>query len=72
MSVPGDSAVPAEAVRPADGPPADGLAQDGLAQDGLAQDGLAGAERAEAVEVTAFWRGLGLPGLIDVHVHFMP
>jgi len=22
--------------------------------------------------VTAFWRGLGLPGLIDVHVHFMP
>ena len=22
--------------------------------------------------MTAFWRGLGLPGLIDVHVHFMP
>ena len=22
--------------------------------------------------VTAFWRGLGLPGLIDVHTHFMP
>ncbi|HEX9032314.1 MAG TPA: amidohydrolase family protein [Streptosporangiaceae bacterium] len=26
----------------------------------------------EAAEVTAFWRGLGLPGLIDVHTHFMP
>jgi len=25
----------------------------------------------EAAEVTAFWRELGLPGLIDVHVHFM-
>ncbi|WP_329521447.1 amidohydrolase family protein [Spirillospora sp. NBC_01491] len=23
-------------------------------------------------EVPGFWRGLGLPGLIDVHVHFMP
>ena len=23
-------------------------------------------------EVPDFWRGLGLPGLIDVHVHFMP
>jgi hypothetical protein len=22
--------------------------------------------------VTAFWRALGLPGLIDVHTHFMP
>jgi hypothetical protein len=22
--------------------------------------------------VPAFWRGLGLPGLVDVHVHFMP
>ncbi|MER7704816.1 amidohydrolase family protein [Kitasatospora sp. NPDC097605] len=26
----------------------------------------------EAAEVRAFWRGLGLPGLIDVHTHFMP
>jgi uncharacterized protein len=26
----------------------------------------------EAVAVTAFWRALGLPGLIDVHTHFMP
>jgi uncharacterized protein len=24
------------------------------------------------VEVTTFWRDLGLPGLIDVHTHFMP
>ncbi len=23
-------------------------------------------------DVPAFWQGLGLPGLIDVHVHFMP
>ena len=23
-------------------------------------------------EVTPFWRGLGLPGLFDVHVHFLP
>jgi hypothetical protein len=23
-------------------------------------------------EVPAYWQGLGLPGLIDVHVHFMP
>jgi uncharacterized protein len=30
-----------------------------------------GAER-EAHEVAAFWRGLGLPGLIDIHTHFMP
>ncbi|MFF4091113.1 amidohydrolase family protein [Streptomyces nigra] len=27
---------------------------------------------AEAVEVRRFWEGLGLPGLIDVHTHFMP
>jgi cytosine/adenosine deaminase-related metal-dependent hydrolase len=26
----------------------------------------------EIGRVTAFWRGLGLPGLIDVHTHFMP
>jgi uncharacterized protein len=29
-------------------------------------------EDTEGAEVTAFWRGLGLPGLVDVHVHFMP
>lgn len=27
---------------------------------------------AEAAAVTAFWSALGLPGLVDVHVHFMP
>ena len=27
---------------------------------------------AEASAVTAFWRDLGLPGLVDVHTHFMP
>ncbi|MFD0276704.1 amidohydrolase family protein [Kitasatospora sp. NPDC127111] len=27
---------------------------------------------AEAAEVRAFWQRLGLPGLVDVHTHFMP
>ncbi|WP_320775841.1 amidohydrolase family protein [Streptomyces sp. CRN 30] len=27
---------------------------------------------AEAGEVRRFWAGLGLPGLVDVHTHFMP
>lgn len=27
---------------------------------------------AEGVQVRRFWRGLGLPGLVDVHTHFMP
>jgi uncharacterized protein len=27
---------------------------------------------AEISEVNAFWQRLGLPGLVDVHVHFMP
>ncbi|WP_354640090.1 amidohydrolase family protein [Kitasatospora camelliae] len=30
------------------------------------------ARGGEAAEVRAFWRGLGLPGLVDVHTHFMP
>jgi uncharacterized protein len=38
----------------------------------LAAAGISDAERAEADQVSAFWRSLGLPGLIDVHVHFMP
>jgi uncharacterized protein len=36
---------------------------------------IPGGEPAEADEpaaVVAFWRDLGLPGLIDVHTHFMP
>lgn len=28
--------------------------------------------RDEAREVRGFWEGLGLPGLVDVHTHFMP
>src|ERR1700735_5898720 len=27
---------------------------------------------AEAAQVTAFWQDLGLPGLVDIHTHFMP
>jgi hypothetical protein len=27
---------------------------------------------AEVAGVTAFWRDLGLPGLVDIHIHFMP
>ncbi|MFD5085217.1 amidohydrolase family protein [Kitasatospora sp. NPDC058406] len=30
------------------------------------------ARDAETAGVRAFWQGLGLPGLIDVHTHFMP
>ncbi|GAA3446626.1 amidohydrolase family protein [Planomonospora venezuelensis] len=30
------------------------------------------AQTAENERVTGFWRALGLPGLIDVHTHFMP
>jgi cytosine/adenosine deaminase-related metal-dependent hydrolase len=26
----------------------------------------------ETARVTAFWCNLGLPGLVDVHTHFMP
>ncbi|MGA8546755.1 MAG: amidohydrolase family protein, partial [Mycobacterium sp.] len=30
------------------------------------------ADEDEAAEVRQFWSGLGLPGVIDVHTHFMP
>jgi len=30
------------------------------------------ATASDAEAVTAFWRGLGLPGLFDAHVHFLP
>ena len=26
----------------------------------------------EDAEVPEFWRALGIPGLVDAHVHFMP
>jgi uncharacterized protein len=29
-------------------------------------------DAAEVASVTAFWRELGLPGLVDIHTHFMP
>jgi hypothetical protein len=35
-------------------------------------DSPAPGHAAEAADVVAFWRGLGLPGLIDIHTHFMP
>jgi uncharacterized protein len=38
-------------------------------------DPVAPAEReadGEAAAVVAFWESLGLPGLVDVHTHFMP
>lgn len=34
--------------------------------------GSSGSTRQEAAAVVEFWQGLGLPGLIDVHTHFMP
>ena len=60
MDVPGNGELPAEGtlIR---------VAEAGLTEAGLTEEGL-----AEAGEVTAFWRELGLPGLIDLHVHFMP
>ena len=30
-----------------------------------------GAPRADA-DVPAYWRALGLPGLADIHIHFLP
>ena len=27
---------------------------------------------AESAQIVAFWKSLGLPGLVDVHTHFMP
>ncbi|MFJ6649196.1 amidohydrolase family protein [Streptomyces sp. NPDC091290] len=38
---------------------------------GSAEPAVPGGD-AEALEVRRFWEGLGLPGLIDVHTHFMP
>jgi uncharacterized protein len=37
-----------------------------------AGSGQARADADETAAVTAFWQALGLPGLIDVHTHFMP
>lgn len=36
------------------------------------EPGSAAEVSPDAAEVTAFWQGLGLPGLFDVHTHFLP
>ena len=46
-------------------------AEQPLVEPGSAPDGE-GTGLAEAQRVRALWQGLGLPGLIDLHVHFMP
>jgi uncharacterized protein len=52
---------------------ADAAAAAGMAAAGMTAGGTAAAgTAAEAAAVTAFWRQLGLPGLVDVHTHFMP
>ncbi len=50
------------------------VAADGAAVDGLVVGGsvLDGSVPDDAEQVRGFWRGLGLPGLVDVHTHFMP
>ena len=45
------------------GPPGPGGAQPA---------GAPAADAEEAAGVAAFWRDLGLPGLVDIHTHFMP
>ncbi len=52
-------------------PSADGPAE-ALAEPGVAAPDGAGTGLAEAQQVRALWQGLGLPGLVDLHVHFMP
>src|SRR5215472_3347670 len=61
MNEPGQSAPPAAPARP-EGAPAG-------AEAGQAP---AGAGPAEAAAVAAFWQDLWLPGLVDIHTHFMP
>jgi predicted TIM-barrel fold metal-dependent hydrolase len=38
----------------------------------MLNDRRAARQGGEAVQVRRFWDGLGLPGLVDVHTHFMP
>ncbi len=49
-------------------PSVDAVAEPGAAA--VAEPGAAAV--AEAQQVRALWQGLGLPGLVDLHVHFMP
>lgn len=37
-----------------------------------ATDGSDGSDRSGGEDVRRFWERLGLPGLVDVHTHFMP
>ena len=46
------------------------MGEGGAGEAGAAEASEAGS--AEAERVTAFWERLGLPGLVDVHTHFMP
>ncbi|MFD9862235.1 amidohydrolase family protein [Streptomyces alboflavus] len=46
------------------------MGEGGAGEGGAAEASEAGS--AEAERVTAFWERLGLPGLVDVHTHFMP
>jgi uncharacterized protein len=58
-------------VEDADSSPPAARGAGALAEAEAAVAAEAGAA-AEAAEVTAFWRDLGLPGLVDIHTHFMP
>lgn len=46
--------------------------QQGGAEVRPAPDGVGVRLPQEGAEVRQFWEGLGLPGLVDVHTHFMP
>ena len=39
---------------------------------GASVRGAGGADGADMEDVRRFWERLGLPGLVDVHTHFMP
>ncbi|MEU6123542.1 amidohydrolase family protein [Streptomyces sp. NPDC047123] len=49
---------------------ADGSGADSTGADSTADD--ASGEAREAAAVRRFWTRLGVPGLVDVHTHFMP
>ncbi|GGK65815.1 amidohydrolase family protein [Streptomyces flaveus] len=46
--------------------------QQGGAEVRPAPEGVGVRPPQEGAEVRQFWEGLGLPGLVDVHTHFMP
>ena len=73
MTGPHDSGAP-----PASGSAAAGesgavpASESGAAHGLSAAFGDESAAAGESAEVVAFWKDLGLPGLVDVHTHFMP